>query len=271
MTATDYESPYPLGADKIAAFRRDGFVLIEQLLPREQALRARTAIVNTADAHNPEDRPLSERDTYGKAFLQTFNLWRLDDAVRAFVLARRFARVAAELMGVDRVRLYHDQALFKEPGGGSTPWHRDKYYWPLDTDDMITLWMPLVDVTPDMGMMQFAPGSHLDPGKDNYHISDESDVFYTHYIGERGLTVAGPGSVRAGDATFHAGWTLHRATGNRTDSRREVMTVIYYADGARVLDPVPEGARDDLEAWLANAEPGSVAACELNPLLWNAG
>ena len=36
------------------------------------------------------------------------------------------------------VRLYHDQALFKEAGGGITPWHQDQHYWPLDTDRTIT-------------------------------------------------------------------------------------------------------------------------------------
>ena len=87
-----------------------------------------------------------------------FNLWTHDERVRAFVFARRFARAAAELMGVAGVRLYHDQALFKEPGGGITPWHQDQFYWPLDTDAHVTLWMPLVRVTPEMGPMTLRVG-----------------------------------------------------------------------------------------------------------------
>ena len=58
------------------------------------------------------------------------NLWAVDDAVKQFTLAKRFAKIAADLLGVDKVRLYHDQALYKEPGGGFTPWHQDQYYWP---------------------------------------------------------------------------------------------------------------------------------------------
>jgi ectoine hydroxylase-related dioxygenase (phytanoyl-CoA dioxygenase family) len=76
------------------------------------------------------------------------------------VLSKRFARVAATLLDVESVRLYHDQALCKEPGGGRTPWHQDQYYWPLDTDRTITLWMPVVDVPADVGSMTFASGSH---------------------------------------------------------------------------------------------------------------
>src|SRR5947209_7477366 len=84
-----------------------------------------------------------QRDTYGKAFLQIMNLWERDEAVRRFALARRFGKIAADLMGVDGVRIFHDQALYKEPGGGFTPWHQDHIYWPLDTNNTITLWMPL--------------------------------------------------------------------------------------------------------------------------------
>ena len=63
-------------------------------------------------------------------------------------------------MGVDGVRLYHDQALYKEPGGGFTPWHQDQTYWPLDTTHTITMWMPLLDIPPNVGSMRFASGSH---------------------------------------------------------------------------------------------------------------
>src|SRR6185312_281663 len=105
-------------------------------------------------------KSLAERDTYHKAFIQVDGLWRRDERVRKFVLARRFGKVAADLMGVDGVRVYMDQALFKEPGGGHTPWHQDQYYWPLDTHNTITMWMPLVDIDVQMGMLTFASGSH---------------------------------------------------------------------------------------------------------------
>ena len=92
-----------------------------QLLPAEDLAPFRAAIVATADQHRTESRPLRERDTYGKAFLQIFNLWTRNETVRRFVLAPRFAEVAARLMGVEAVRIYHDQALFKESGGSQTP------------------------------------------------------------------------------------------------------------------------------------------------------
>ena len=44
---------------------------------------------------------------------------------------------------MEGVRLYHDQALNKDPGGGYTPWHCDGYYWPVQSDKIVTAWVPL--------------------------------------------------------------------------------------------------------------------------------
>src|SRR5579859_7101988 len=127
------DDSYPLSAEQIESYQRNGHVKIPHLASPKEIEVYRPAILGAVDRLNEEVRPLEERDTYGKAFLQIMNLWVNDERVRRFVFARRFAKVAAELMGVSRIRLYHDQALFKEPAGGGTPWHQDQHYWPLDT------------------------------------------------------------------------------------------------------------------------------------------
>jgi ectoine hydroxylase-related dioxygenase (phytanoyl-CoA dioxygenase family) len=212
--------------------------------------------------------PLDQRDTYGKAFLQAMNLWRLDDAIRTFVFDPRFAATAAALMGVEGVRLYHDQALIKESGGGPTPWHQDQRYWPLDTTDTITMWMPLADVPPEVGSMTFASGSHLLGDLGVPGISDDSQSLFAAVVRDRGLPQDTHGALDAGDATFHAGWTLHRAGANTTNSPRPVMTVIYFADGARVTEPADDYQRFDLAMWLKGSAPGELANGERNPRLW---
>ncbi len=47
----------------------------------------RPLINAAADRFNSETRPLEERDTYGKAFLQIMNLWVRDEAVKKFTLS----------------------------------------------------------------------------------------------------------------------------------------------------------------------------------------
>ena len=119
-------------------------------------------------------------------------------------------------MEVDSVRLYHDQALFKPPGADRTPWHQDRYYWPLDTDRTVTMWLPLVDVDEEMGPMRFASGSHRALDFGDLAISSDTDRRLSALIEEQGWPIAGA-PVGAGDATFHAGGTLHSAGANRSD------------------------------------------------------
>jgi ectoine hydroxylase-related dioxygenase (phytanoyl-CoA dioxygenase family) len=188
--------------------------------------------------------------------------------VRRYTLARRFAKVAAELMGVDGVRIYHDQALFKEPGGGPTPWHQDQHYWPLDTDNTVTLWMPLVDLPAHIGSMTFGNATHKLGYLGDMPISDDSEKMIADFIRERGISTHHYGAMNAGDATYHAGWTLHGAPGNPTKKMREVMTVIYFADGTRITEPNNENRWQDLRSWMPGCQPGELAASELNPLVY---
>ena len=259
---------YEVPRDATAAFAARGHALLRGLATADEVTAYRAPIEAAAARATFERRPLGERDTYGAAFLQCVNLWRLDAAVRRFVLAPRFAKAAADLLGVDGVRLYHDQALLKEPGGGHTPWHQDQFYWPFDTEKTITMWMPLVDLDPAVGSMTFATGSHRAGKLRGHAISDASEAEFARLVREEQLPEHTYGAIRAGDATFHAGWTLHRAGPNPTNRMRPVMTVIYFADGARVSEPDSVYQQFDLATWLPGMRPGDVAASELNPRLW---
>lgn len=261
-----FDTPYPITDDQRQQYARDGHILLRNVATPEEVAEARRLILQTVQKHNSETRPLEARDTYGKAFLQTMNLWEVEPALHPFVLSRRFGQIAADLMGVESVRLYHDQALFKEPGGGHTPWHQDQFYWPLDTHQTITLWMPLVNLSPEMGTMRFASGSHQRGYLGAIPISDESEDLFRAYVEREGYAVTEPGAMSAGDATFHSGWVLHSAPGNVTDRTREAMTIIYYADGARILEPDYDNRRADLARWFPGQSPGELAASPLNPI-----
>lgn len=251
----------------ITSFKENGHALVKNVLKPDEIAAYRDAINTAVYAFNTERRVLAERDTYGKAFLQIMNLWEVDENVRKFTLAKRFAKIAADLLGVDHVRIYHDQALYKEPGGGFTPWHQDQYYWPLGTDNTVTMWMPLMDINEDMGMLTFATGSHREGFVGNLAISDESEAAIEELIQQKGYPVTRPKTMQAGDASWHYGWTLHNAPGNLTSATREVMTIIFYADGAMVTEPKNQHQENDRMRWLCGIEPGSPAASDLNPVV----
>ncbi|MHB0956528.1 MAG: phytanoyl-CoA dioxygenase family protein [Pirellulaceae bacterium] len=259
---------YPLTRQQIDAFRRDGHTLLRGVASPEEVAPYRQIIVELVRRLNQETRPLEQRDAYGQAFLKGLNLWPLDERVKTFVCARRFARIAAQLLGVAGVRIYHDQALFKEADGGYTPWHQDQHYWPLETDATVTMWMPLVPVTAEMGTMRFASGSHRHGYLGDLPISDQSEELLEQFIRARGYARVQAPAMAAGDTTWHYGWTLHGAPGNCSDRPREVMTIIYYADGTRVKQPDNANRQRDLGRWLPGLQPGDVAASPLNPRVY---
>src|SRR5688572_18448632 len=123
----ELDSHYPLSAEQIRDFRERGCVKLKNVLSAGAIEHYGRAITDAVKRLNKMHKPMSERNTYQKAFLQVMNIWQKDEVVRAFSFSRRLARIATELMGVSGVRMYHDQALYKEPGGGFTPWHADQY------------------------------------------------------------------------------------------------------------------------------------------------
>jgi len=267
-SAIDLNKEYELNSEQQASYQRDGHILLRNLASHEEVYFYRRFILDAIAAVTQQQDSQGRISDYSAMFTQVTNVWRVNEMARQFVFARRFARVAAQLMGVSAVRLYHDQALIKEPGGKSTPWHQDYYYWPLETEHSITMWMPLVDVTKEMGSMTFATGSHRIGAFREMPISETSQEYFEKIIKEKNFTLHTNEIINAGDATFHAGRTLHSAHPNSSTTRREVMTIIYYADGTRIMPADNEHRKVDMEVFHPGQKPGDIAASELNPLLY---
>ena len=266
----DLNSEYTLHPEASANFQKNGFSLLRNVCSAEEVAAYRKVITDATYRYNNETRPMEERDTYARAFLQITNLWARDEAVKRYTLAKRFGKIAADLMGVSGVRLYHDQALYKEAGGGHTPWHQDQYYWPIDPKGIkaCTMWMPLVDVSVEMGALTFAIASQKEGFLSNLAISDASHDEFDRLVKSREFEIAQE-AVNAGDATFHAGWTLHCAPGNAGKIAREVMTIIYIADETEIIEPDNPNRVLDLAAWFPGQKPGEMIGSELNPLIYS--
>lgn len=268
--AIDIDSRYALDEGAIRRFDEDGFVRLQGVLTPETVRHFEPEITAKVIELNTLNLPMEERSTYQKAFLQVTNLWRESEVVRQLVHSRRLARIAAELLGVSGVRLYHDQALYKETGGGITPWHADEYYWPFSTDRCCTIWIPLQDTPIEMGPLGFAVGSHTFEFGRDLQISDESEAKMQEAIAEQGFEVS-IAPYGLGDASFHLGWTFHRANPNHTDVPRRAMTIIYVDADMRIAEPANENQAGDLWAWMPGARPGEVPDTPLNPVLYRAG
>jgi len=261
------DDAYPLAPEQRGRFARDGFARLPAVFDAATLARFRPELSAKVALLNTLHRPMEERTTYEKAFLQVMNLWRKSEIARQFVFGQRLARIAAELLGVRGVRLYHDQALYKEPGGGHTPWHADQYYWPLASDRCCTAWVPLQETPLEMGPLAFSAGSHrMEVGRD-LPISDESEAEMAAALERAALpTVEEPFAL--GDVSFHSGWTFHRAGPNRAGRTREVVTVIYMDADMRLADPRNRNQEIDRETWCPGAVVGERIETPLNPVLY---
>ena len=260
-------TPYSLTREQIDFYQENRFIKLKQVFDQPTISYFNEVITRRVEQMNKQNTPLESRSTYGKAFLQLFNLWREDDLVKELVFSKRLAKIATDLMQTSGARLYHDQALFKEGGGGITPWHADQYYWPLDTDKTITAWIPLQATPLELGPLEFSAGSHRIVEGRNLEISDESEqqieqklrvTDFKHVIE----------SFDVGEISFHSGWVFHRAGANSTSQMRKVMTIIYMDRDMRLKSPENQNQINDWNTWCPGAIIGEVIDSPLNPILY---
>lgn len=259
---------YPLSPESIAFYQKNRYIKLKNVLDADTLAYYGEAITRKVNELNSQDKPLDLRDTYGKAFLQIFNLWREDETCREFVMSPRLGQIAAELMQAEGARIYHDQALFKEAGGGITPWHADQYYWPLASDKTITAWIPLQAIPLEMGPLEFSAGSHVIVEGRELAISDDSEQKIEHRLRVTDFKhVIEPFDL--GEVSFHSGWVFHRAGANNTDKMRKVMTVIYMDRDMILKAPENQNQQKDWEVWCPGAKIGEVIDTHLNPIVYS--
>ncbi len=262
------DEPYPLEASAIKRFREDGFIRLPNVLSAEILDGVAPEITRMVDEGNRlKDIPLGERSLYNQAFIQVANLWTRSDRLKQFAFSERLARIAAELMGTRGVRMWHDQALYKEPSGSFTPWHVDQQYWPMANSNSVTAWIPLQAVPLEMGPLCFGRGSHLKRIGRDLEISAESERQIGEAVRKEKIDeVQEPFAV--GDVSFHLGWTLHRAGPNITNELRRVFTIIYMDIDMRLAPPKNKNQQTDWEVWTPSTQIGEVMDDPLNPVLF---
>jgi len=266
--ALDIDSEYKITPAQIAQFQRDGYIKLKDVLSADVLNHYGKEITRQVLLLNKQDKPIEERTTYGKAFLQIMNIWTKSDLVKEFVFGKKLARIATELLQVRGVRMYHDQALYKEAGGGYTPWHVDQFYWPLSSEKTVTAWIPLHAVPLENGPLMFSVGSQrIKIGRD-LEISDDSEKKIDEQLKLSNLP-QDETPFDLGEVSFHLGFTFHRAGPNKTPKPREVMTIIYMDQDMHLVQPKNKNQENDLRTWMPGAKVGEVIDTPLNPLLYS--
>ena len=262
-----FHTPYLLTQEQIAFYQRNQYIKLKQVFDADTIHYLNELISAQVSEMNQEQTPLEERSTYGKAFLQLFNLWTENPLVKDLILSQRLGQIAADLMQVNGVRLYHDQALFKEGGGGITPWHADQYYWPLATDKTVTAWIPLQATPLEMGPLEFSAGSHAIVEGRELEIGDQSEAVMQKKLRVTDFEhVIEPFDI--GEISFHSGWVFHRAGANTTQDMRKVMTIIYMDKDMLLKQPDNANQENDWNTWCPGAQIGEIIDTPLNPVIY---
>jgi ectoine hydroxylase-related dioxygenase (phytanoyl-CoA dioxygenase family) len=268
VAASQLDTAYSLDDATIRQFRENGFIRLPNVLSPKTLAQFVPDINRVVDENNRlKDVPFEKRTLYDQAFVQVMNIWTRNQNVRKLAFSKRLARIAAELMGTRGVRMWHDQALYKEPAGGFTPWHVDQHYWPMSGPNSITAWIPLQPVPIEMGPLCFGRGSHRKRVGRDLEISAESELQIRDAVRKAKIDeVQEPFDL--GDVSFHLGWTLHRAGPNQTTAPRRVFTIIYTDIDMRLAAPTNKNQQLDWETWTPTTKVGEIMADPLNPILY---
>ncbi|MEM6533630.1 MAG: phytanoyl-CoA dioxygenase family protein [Myxococcota bacterium] len=257
--------PYPLTLEHQHFFRTNGFIKLPGVLSpgAVTALREQLVAELIAEFGGSLDGGVTDR------FLSLEMVWLRNEVLGRFVLSPRIAGICAGLLGVERVRLYHDNVLSKEPGCRRTPWHYDDTHFPLDTHDVVTAWIPAQPIPIEMGPLAFAKGIELYREVEKIEFN-KHDTSYDEAIGAL-LQRLGAGvdesAFSLGEVSFHHNLSLHTAESNRTTVSRIVLANTFFVDGARVVDS-PTMVSGDWQKFMPGVGPGEPAASELNPVCW---
>ncbi|HEV2170088.1 MAG TPA: phytanoyl-CoA dioxygenase family protein, partial [Candidatus Binatus sp.] len=214
-------------AERIAPFaeqfRRDGFVVVPDLLTGEELERYGRA-VDAAVGHRKrrDNRRVEEKSLYEQSFIQCINLWEDNPEVLPLTFHPVIAETAARLVGIDCIRLWHDQALYKEADGRHTDPHQDQPYWPMKETDTITAWIPFDGSTLESGAMGYVPRSHVAGLRHFVNIFQPERADEILNMPEIRDTPPVFVEVPRGAIAFHHGLTVHLAKPNRSGRVRRV-------------------------------------------------
>ena len=136
-----------LTPEQIASYQDNGFLVIENFLDAgELAHWSRTtdeAVAQRLASSQALNNQADPDAYYAQVFTQCLKLADTHPGMRELMLDPRLGQLAATLAGVNGIRIWHDQALFKPPFGNPTGWHLDNPYWSFSSRDSLpfgSLW-----------------------------------------------------------------------------------------------------------------------------------
>ncbi len=259
--------------DEVAFFRKNGFLAVQRLTTDAEIAWLKTIFEHIFDPANagrrgaPLDRSGELAPGEPSRLQQAFFPEMQFPQILTSIFHRNAKRYAAALLGEDEAELTcWGHMIRKPPGGRAAAWHQDHAYWEPEFDyHALGVWLPLHDVTVEMGAMQFIPGSHqrgLVP-----HRHDDAPIHNVLTVAEpidASKAVACP--LKAGGATFHHAETLHYTAPNTTHRPRLAFPMEFQRKPMRRGTPEPMPWVDERRAVTGPPPFVYVADGKMSPL-----
>jgi len=217
-------------------FCRDGYVYLPDFLTSDEVAAVKVhlegIIENKVPAMPPEHAFYEDRNDLS-TLKQLQSLCSYDDFFYKMMFKSKFQALAENLLGAAVVG--RNMQYFNKPPhvGKPTPAHQDGYYFMLEPNEAVTLWLGIDYVDPGNGCVRYVRGSHLQGmrphgktntlgfslGITNYDLEDSDRETWF--------------STKPGDLLAHHSLTIHRADANNSiDRTRKALGFIYYSVNA---------------------------------------
>ena len=237
MTITATQPAPIIDAALVDEFAIVGAVIVRGLFGPDEVATIERGIERVLADPSPRFKVASSATDPG-SFVEDFCNWQRIEEVRQVAVHSRAADVAAALTGSDRVRLFHDHVLVKEPNTQQeTPWHQDQPYYNVDGFDNCSMWAP-VDPVAAESTLEFVAGSHrqgwLMP---RTFMTNEAKWFPEGSLSDLPDIEANRAdhdirgwAMEPGDAVFFHMLTLHHAYGVAGTARRRAFSLRFLGD-----------------------------------------
>lgn len=258
-------------ASVIENYRRDGAVALRGVAAGRWLEVLRDALDANIAAPGPFGKVYT-REGEGGFYFGDYCNWDRFDGYRTFAAESGIAEAVAALMGSNKVNLFHEHVLVKDPGTENpTPWHHDQPYWVVDGDHVCSTWVALDPVPADVGM-EFVAGSHLDQTHfnpryfiDHKDFEDHSGPSVPDIDGNRDAYRILNWALEPGDCVVFHARTLHAAPGNRGQHRRRAVAYRWTGDDARFARRAGRMSPPFEDVTL---QPGDLMDSETFPVVW---
>ena len=212
-------------------FFKNGYVVIPNCLSCTELgeIAKIIQIIRTNDSYKT---PFKITDSYRAQFEQYLNPRLTHHKLNNFISHREIMKNIYSILSTNKVRVWQDQILIKPTGGKPTVAHQDLPFWPWNSSDGVSVWIPIHGSTYEGGTLGFIPGSHRLGLKERIDIIHEKDhrlLTHPKLIDIEPHFV----EVPAGSVVLHHPLIVHLSSPNISDKERMVYSVVYFRDGMR--------------------------------------